>query len=117
MSMQIGRVLRIIRQAKCIKLSELADLASLSVPFLSLVENGERQPSLGVLRRLSCALGVPVEALIVLSQPSDGSLSTSNGEAKSLALSIQRLVKAEDALRTRLGSRAKTDDEAEQVDT
>jgi transcriptional regulator with XRE-family HTH domain len=43
---------------------DLAELAGLTPSFLSLVENGKRQPSLTVLQRIASALNVPEEVLI-----------------------------------------------------
>ncbi len=100
--LDIGRAIRIVRIAKNLKVSELASMADLSVPFVSLVENGERQPSFDALRRIATALGVPFEALIVLAQPRNGRLSTSDATARRLASQIEKLIEAEDSLRKQL---------------
>ena len=56
----IGPEIRAVRRAVGMTLSECADAASLSVGFLSLVERGQKQPSLEALQRISAALGIEI---------------------------------------------------------
>lgn len=107
--MEIGTVIRIVRQARALKLKQLADATGLSLPFLSLLESGQRQPSLDVMRRLASALDVPSETLVLLSFASDGSLRSTDERSHDLAESIQKLAAAEEQLRTMLDTRS--DDE------
>jgi transcriptional regulator with XRE-family HTH domain len=100
--LEIGKAVRIVRQAKGLKLNQLAQAAGISVPFLSLVENGGRQPSLDVVRRLAAGLGIPSEVLIVLAQPRGGSLQSEDRVARSFADCIRKLADAEAVLRARL---------------
>ncbi|OJX73980.1 helix-turn-helix transcriptional regulator [Leifsonia sp. 71-9] len=58
-----GTALRILRQALGITARDLAARAGIDPSFLSRLENGARQPSPPVLRRLAHGLGVPVEAI------------------------------------------------------
>lgn len=102
MTYDIGRAIRIVRIAKGLRVSSLAKKAKLSVPFVSLVENGERQPSLDAVRRMATALGVPFEALIVLAQPRNGRLKTGDSTARRLAAKISKLMEAEESLRVQL---------------
>lgn len=102
MSIDIGNTIRIIRQAKGLRLKEVAQAASVSMPFVCLVEKGEREPSLTVLRRIAKALDVPAEALILLSQPSGGKIQTKDARANGLIASIRRIATAEDSLRKQL---------------
>lgn len=100
MRLDIGRTIRMIRQAKGMRLNRLAVKARVSVPFLSLLENGERQPSLGALRRIAAGLRVPSEVLIVLSQPRGGTLRTPVKRARALGAAIVKLAEAEESLRS-----------------
>ncbi|MBI4716829.1 MAG: helix-turn-helix transcriptional regulator [Planctomycetes bacterium] len=102
MPLDIGRAIRIVRQAKRLKANDLARKADVSVAFLSLVEGGDRQPSLTVLRRIALALGVPPEVLILLSQPTNGTLRNSSPNGHKLTQAIRKLVEAEETLRDRL---------------
>jgi len=98
----IGRAIRIVRQAKGFRLNVLAEKSRMSVPFLSLVERGEREPSLGALERIADALGIPPEALLLLSQTGRGTLRTTDQRARDLAKAIQKLVDVERKLRDKL---------------
>jgi transcriptional regulator with XRE-family HTH domain len=100
--MEIGRAIRIVRQAKRVRISELASKAGISVPFLSLIESGGRQPSIAVVHRVALALGVPSAAFMVLAQPRHGSLSSSDMATARLVDSIGKLAAAEEALRAQL---------------
>lgn len=100
--MELGRAIRTIREARGLRLSILAKSAHVSVPFLSLVENDARQPSLDVIRRLSQGLGIPPEVLILLGQSAGGSLRTGDSGTRDLAQSVQKLIAMEAALRRKL---------------
>ncbi len=106
LTLEIGTVIRILRQARALKLKQLADAAGLSLPFLSLLESGQRQPSLDVMRRIASALGVPPETLVLLSFASDGSMRSTDERSHDLANSIQKLAAAEEQLRTMLDTRS-----------
>ncbi|MEO7938080.1 MAG: cupin domain-containing protein [Burkholderiaceae bacterium] len=56
----LGAEIRSMRRALNITLDQLAQAASLSTGFLSLVERGRKQPSLDALQRISRALGIEV---------------------------------------------------------
>ena len=47
-------------------LGSLAGSAQLSVPYLSLVENDKRSPSVEVITRLAEALGLPANVLLAI---------------------------------------------------
>ncbi|WP_353618794.1 XRE family transcriptional regulator [Tropicibacter sp. R16_0] len=62
--------MRAMRRAQNMTLQDMADAAALSVGFLSLVERGQKQPSLDALQRISKALSVEIGWLFPAS-PSD----------------------------------------------
>jgi transcriptional regulator with XRE-family HTH domain len=95
---ETGKAIRIIRQARGIRLGIVASNAGVSAPYLSLVERGEREPSLSVLHSLARALEVPFDALILLAQGSKSQLKTESEVAQRVADSVNRLTKAEEAL-------------------
>ncbi|MGB2984325.1 MAG: helix-turn-helix transcriptional regulator [Phycisphaerae bacterium] len=105
--LELGKAIRIVRDAKGIRLAALAERSGVSVPFLSLVEHGERQPSLAVLRKIADGLGIPAEVLIMLSQPTGGHLQSNDRTTQSLVTAIQKLLRVEDDLRSKLASEAK----------
>ena len=58
---QFGNRLRDLRKQRGITQEQLAEAASISVDFLSLVERGVNAPSFETLEQLSYALDVPVK--------------------------------------------------------
>lgn len=104
MSVEVGDSLRMVREAKGLKLSEVATAAKISVPFLSLIEQGSRQPSLNVLNDLAVALKVPVEAFILASQPKDAKIKGSEAATNRLVESINRFKSVKEMLRKELES-------------
>ena len=60
----VGHKLRLLRVSAGFSLEKLAEKAELSVSFLGSVERGTKEPSLSTLKKLSAALGVPVQAFI-----------------------------------------------------
>lgn len=105
--LELGKAIRIVREAKGMKLAMLAERGGVSVPFLSLVENGERQPSLVVLRKLAEGLGIPPETLILLSQPPGGNLRSGDQISQSLVAAIKKLIAVEEEIRSKIASGAK----------
>ncbi len=59
-----GEVLRKFRLAKPFTQSELADSSSLDRTFISLLERGERQPTISTLFKLASALDVSLVSII-----------------------------------------------------
>ena len=104
----IGKAIQILREVKGLRASQVAKQAGISNPFLSLIERGERQPSLDVVGRVAEALGVPMESLILLSRPKSN-LKSTNKAANGLALAVVRLAEAEHALRQKLEKEFCTD--------
>src|SRR5271170_3315102 len=60
----LGSFIRAQRKMANLSLRQLADLTSLSNPYLSQVERGLHQPSVRVLKALSDALNVSAETLM-----------------------------------------------------
>lgn len=61
----IGRSIRKYRIALELAQRELAEDAGISAPFLSQIENGHRDPSPAVLKRLASVLEVPIELILL----------------------------------------------------
>ena len=60
----LGAFIRTQRQMANLSLRQLADLTSLSNPYLSQVERGLHEPSVRVLKAISGALNVSAETLL-----------------------------------------------------
>lgn len=62
MSVDVGRRLRELREAKGISMRTLAAQSGLSANALSMIERGKTSPSVSTLYKLADALGVPITA-------------------------------------------------------
>lgn len=60
-----GKTLKSLRIEKGITQEKLAELSNLDVTFISMLENGKRQPTLSTIFTLSKALEVEASFLIV----------------------------------------------------
>jgi len=58
--MTLGNAIKLIRTAKGAKQRDLAKELGVSPNYISLVENGKREPSISLLRALANELDVPV---------------------------------------------------------
>jgi len=101
--MNVGRAIRVLRETNNIKLGDLARQAELSVGMLSMIESGQREPSLGALRRLANTLSIPLDVLLAVSQPGEGTLTSSDDRAKGFAAALKRLEKIEQEIRLMTG--------------
>lgn len=66
---RIGQRIRVIRKARQLTQAELAECASLSVPYISHIENGVKQPSLQAVVNIAEALGCTADKLLYENQP------------------------------------------------
>jgi transcriptional regulator with XRE-family HTH domain len=72
----LGSLLRAQRLAADLSLRQLADRTNVSNAYLSQLERGLHEPSLGVLRAIASALGVPLPTLLARAgvlEPGEGS--------------------------------------------
>lgn len=58
--MTLGSAIKLVRTASGLKQQELAKRLEVSPNYISLIENGKREPSISFLNRLADTLGVPV---------------------------------------------------------
>jgi transcriptional regulator with XRE-family HTH domain len=58
--MELARAIKLTRTASGMKQKEIAVKVGVTPNYLSLVENGKREPSVSFLKRLATVLGVPV---------------------------------------------------------
>jgi transcriptional regulator with XRE-family HTH domain len=110
MKSSIGETIRIIRSAKDMSLRKLAAASNLSVPFLSLVESGQRQPSLSAIQAVAKALNVPSEVLVLVGLGQNTKLKSTNAAMAELTKSIRTLIALEERLRTALREHKATDE-------
>src|SRR5271157_2332420 len=101
MSVGIGTTIRILREAKGLSMSEMARRCGISTAFLSLVEKGDRHPSLNVLRRMAKTLGLPPEALLQMGMGT-GADSSAPRQTVAITKAVQQLIRMEEKLRSLL---------------
>jgi len=61
---ELAKTLKVIRKSRRMSQAALADQAKISRGYLIRLEQGEQDPTLGVLRRLAKALKVPLTRLV-----------------------------------------------------
>jgi transcriptional regulator with XRE-family HTH domain len=64
--MNLGKAIKLCRTQKDMKQSELADLAQISVSYLSLLEQGKRDPNISTVENIATALNIPISILVFL---------------------------------------------------
>jgi transcriptional regulator with XRE-family HTH domain len=63
--MNIGKTIKTLRLAASLSQKELAARIDLSASALSLIESGDREPTVATLQAVSRVLGVPLSVLLV----------------------------------------------------
>lgn len=69
--MEIGHALKVCRTAKGYSLEELAERAKLSQSYLSMIETGNRTPTLSSIDKIAAALEVPTPIILFLAADKD----------------------------------------------
>lgn len=64
--MNYARAIRIVRAARGVQSGALAEAASVSPSYLSLLERGKRSPSTKIIERIARALRFPVPLFVLL---------------------------------------------------
>lgn len=64
--MNVGKAIRLCRTQRGLNQSELANIAGISVSYLSLLERGKRDPTFSTVENIASALDVPVSILVFL---------------------------------------------------
>ena len=85
----LGAFIRSQRKLARLSLRQLAELTSLSNPYLSQVERGRHQPSVRVLKLIAEALNVSAETLLVQAGLLDGQGDADDPAAERVAAAIR----------------------------
>lgn len=75
--MNIGKAIKICRVQKKMRQADLAESSNISIAYLSLIEQGKRDPNFSVLQAISNGLDVPLSILVFL--------GTDNAELKEMS--------------------------------
>ena len=94
----LGAFIRTQRKMANLSLRQLAELTSLSNPYLSQVERGLHQPSVRVLKAISDALNLSAESLMAQAGLIDAIASTDKGQADAEPLPTEDAIKADPRL-------------------
>lgn len=90
--MQLGKAIKLCREQKGFSRSEFSEKTSLSVSYLSLLENDKRDPSFSKVEKIAEALGIPLSVLLFLAADRS-ELETINPElAEKLSLLTLKLI-------------------------
>jgi transcriptional regulator with XRE-family HTH domain len=90
--MDYGKALRIARAASGLQQQELAKRAGLTPSYVSLVEMGKRNPSVGAIKKLSQALQIPPHLFTLLATEEEDTDLVDSKELDSLGNSLVRLL-------------------------
>jgi transcriptional regulator with XRE-family HTH domain len=96
----LGAFIRTQRQMANLSLRQLAELTSLSNPYLSQVERGLHQPSVRVLKAISDALNLSAETMLAQAGLIDATASEGTDEQGNGKGEVNQNVQIEDAIRT-----------------
>ena len=69
--MNIGNAIKKLRQEKGLKQIDFAEKCGLSQSYLSLIEKGKKEPTLGLLKQISSSLSIPLPILVFLALDKD----------------------------------------------
>jgi len=94
----LGSFIRSQRKLANLSLRQLAELTSLSNPYLSQVERGLHQPSVRVLRLLADALNVSAETLLAQAGLFDPGPDPADPEADGTPQSVESVIRADSRL-------------------
>jgi transcriptional regulator with XRE-family HTH domain len=90
--MNIGRAIRLCRTQKNLKQADLAKRAEISISYLSLLEQGKRDPNFSTIENISNALNVPVSVLVFLAADKDELTGVSSELAEKLSYTALQLI-------------------------
>ena len=94
----LGSFIRSQRKLANLSLRQLADLTSLSNPYLSQIERGLHQPSVRVLRLLADALNVSAETLLAEAGLLEHAADAAGGEAEGGPGAVESVIRADTRL-------------------
>ena len=91
----LGSFIRSQRKLANLSLRQLADLTSLSNPYLSQIERGLHQPSVRVLRLLADALNVSAETLLAEAGLLEHAANATRGDEQGSPGSVESVIRAD----------------------
>ena len=71
----IGEAMRLIRMIKGVKAKTMAAQLEISASYLSLIENGKKQPSIDILKKFASVVGVKLSQIMYFSEELTSAIS------------------------------------------
>lgn len=62
--MNLGETIKLLRKRNGLNQSQLAELCKITVTYISLIENGKKEPTLSLLKTIANSLRVPLPILL-----------------------------------------------------
>ncbi len=93
--MNISKAIQICRTQKGMTKTKLAELAGVSLSYLSLLERGKRDPNLSTINKICDALNIPVSIFMFLASDTNDLNGISNELAEKLSLTALQLIEAD----------------------
>ena len=90
--MKYGKAIRAVRSARGLTQQTLAETIGLDSSYISLIENGRRVPSLGVLENIATALATPLYLLLLLGSEAEDLRGASPERAQELGILLLDIV-------------------------
>lgn len=94
--MNIGRAIKLCRNQKNLSKTKLAELSGLSISYLTLLEQGKRDPNLSAIEKICQALQVPTTILMFLAADNDEKAGMSTELAEKLSVLALSLIGNDD---------------------
>lgn len=69
--MNLGETIKILRKRNGLNQAQLAELCDITITYLSLIENGKKEPALSLLKTIARGLHVPLPILLFSSLTED----------------------------------------------
>lgn len=92
--MNLGKAIKLCRTQKGMNQAELAGSAEISISYLSLLEQGKRDPSFSMIQNIASALNVPLSILVFLAAEKSEIVDISPELAEKLSLTALQLIGA-----------------------
>ncbi len=90
--MNISKALKLCRTQRGLTKTKLADLANISISYLSLLEQGKRDPNLSTIQQLCSALNIPASIFMFLASDKNELNGISNELAEKLSFTALQLI-------------------------
>jgi transcriptional regulator with XRE-family HTH domain len=90
MNMELGTAIKLIRTSSGLKQKDIATKLGVTPNYISLVENGSREPSISLLKKLATIFDVPV-GLFFLWEGDDASSTKNTGRLRNLLVELEAM--------------------------